>query len=59
MASGRMFIVKDESGQASSSNPIAIVPPAGQFIDGEASYLIVVPYESVMIYSNGTNWFII
>jgi hypothetical protein len=57
--SNRHFIIKDESGSASVSNYIRIVPQSGQLIDGESNYEIVVPYESVIVYSNGTNWFIV
>ena len=57
--SGRQFIVKDESGSASVSNYIQIAPQSGQTIDGQSDYKIVVPYESIVVYSNGTNWFII
>ena len=59
MGAGRMLVIKDETGQASSVNYIRIQPSGGQLIDGDAYYDIVVPYESVMIYTNGTNWFII
>ena len=55
----RHFIIKDESGGASATNYIRIQPSVGQTVDGELYYDIVVPYESVMIYSNGTNWFIV
>jgi hypothetical protein len=57
--SGRQFIVKDESGSASVSNYIRIAPQSGQLIDGESNFEIVVPYESVTVYSNGQNWFIL
>lgn len=55
----RHYIIKDESGAASSTNYIRIQPSSGQKVDGEDYYDIVVPYESVIIYSNGTNWFIV
>lgn len=59
MGAGRMLVIKDESGAASATNYIRIQGSAGQTVDGDAYYDIVVPYESVMIYTNGTNWFII
>lgn len=58
MGAGRMLVIKDETGAASVTNYIRIQPSGGQTIDGESYYDIVVPYESVMIYTNGTNWFI-
>lgn len=56
---GRMYIIKDQSGAASQTNYIRILPQAGQTIDGQSDYKVVMPYESVMLVSNGTNWFII
>lgn len=58
MGAGRMLVIKDETGAASTTNYIRIQPSGGQTIDGESYYDIVVPYESVMIYTNGTSWFI-
>ena len=56
---GQVMIIKDISGAASQSNYIQILPQSGQTIDGQADYKIVMPYESVMLVSNGTNWFIV
>jgi hypothetical protein len=56
---GRMYIIKDQSGAASQTNYIRILPQAGQTIDGQSDYKVVMPYESVMLVSNGSNWFII
>lgn len=55
---GRVFVIKDQSGSASVSNYIRIAPQAGQNIDGQSNYEIVVPYESVSVVSNGSHWFI-
>jgi hypothetical protein len=57
--SGVTCIVKDLTGQASETNYIEIAPQGGKLIDGQSSYKITVPYESVTIISDGTNWFII
>lgn len=58
--SGRQFIIKDESGAASATNYIRIQPNTSpQTLDGAAYYDITVPYESVIVYSNGSNWFIV
>lgn len=59
MGAGKTFIIKDQSGAASQSNYIEIAPQAGQQIDGQSNYKIVMPYESVMLVSNGSHWFII
>lgn len=59
MGAGKVFIIKDQSGAASQSNYIQIAPQAGQTIDGQNDYKVVMPYESVMLVSNGSNWFII
>lgn len=56
----RHFIIKDESGAASATNYIRVQPgTAGQTLDGAAYYDIKVPYESLVVYSNGSNWFIV
>jgi hypothetical protein len=59
MGAGRMLIIKDETGLASASNYIRIQPSGANKIDGDSYYDIVVPYESVMVYTNGTHWFIV
>jgi hypothetical protein len=57
VASGRTIIVKDESGDANTNN-ITVATQASENIDGAATYVINANYESVMIYSDGTNWFV-
>lgn len=57
--SGVVYIIKDQTGAASETNYIQISPPSGKFIDGESDYKIKAPYESVMLVTDGTNWFII
>lgn len=55
---GQTVIVKDESGAASLSNKITINPSGSQTVDGIASLTVASPYGSVLLYSNGSNWFI-
>jgi len=57
-AGGQVLVIKDESGAASSANTITLNASASQTIDGEGAAYIESPYGSVLIYSNGTNWFI-
>ena len=59
VGAGKVFIIKDQSGAASQSKYIQIAPQSGQQIDGQSDYKVVMPYESVMIVSNGSHWFII
>jgi len=59
MGAGKVFIIKEQSGAASQSKYIQILPQSGQQIDGQSDYKVVMPYESVMLVSNGTHWFII
>ena len=59
MGAGKTFIIKEQSGAASQSNYIQIAPQSGEQIDGQSDYKVVMPYESVMLVSNGTHWFII
>ena len=55
---GQVLVVKDESGNASGASPVTLSPSGSQTIDGESAVHIESPYGSVLIYSNGANWFI-
>lgn len=57
-AGGQVLVIKDESGGANSANTITLNASASQTIDGASSIEIESPYGSVLIYSNGSNWFI-
>jgi hypothetical protein len=57
-SAGRMFIFKDQSGQASQSTYIQINPYGSETIDGASSFKLVAPYEAVTVYCDGTNWYI-
>ena len=55
---GRVYTIKDESGAASSNN-ITLDTEGAETIDGSATDVINVNYESKSYYSDGTNWFIL
>lgn len=55
--SGRIIVVKDSGGNASANN-ITIDTEGSETIDGSATYVIDADYESINLYSNGSNWFI-
>jgi len=55
---GTVFVIKDESGNASATNLITINPSASQTIDGSGTAYIESPYGSVFLYTDGTDWFI-
>jgi len=57
-AGGQVLVIKDESGAASATNTITLNASASQTIDGASSIEIESPYGSVLLYSNGSNWFI-
>ena len=57
-ANGQVIVIKDESGAATSGNPVTLSPSASQTIDGAPNATIESPYGSVLLYSNGSNWFI-
>jgi hypothetical protein len=59
VTAGHIFYIKDETGQANETNFIRIQCPPGVKIDGQDYYDITVGYESIMVYSNGSNWFIV
>ena len=53
---GRAFIIKDEDGNAATNN-ITVATEGSETIDGAATYVLTSNYESVGLYSYGTNWF--
>ena len=55
---GQALLIKDESGAASATDTILLNASGSQTIDGEASISIDSPYASVLLYSDGSNWFI-
>ena len=55
---GRTIVIKDAGGNASANN-ITIDTEGGETIDGQATYVSSTDYESITLYSDGTNWFII
>lgn len=54
---GKVYVVKDVSGQAFSSN-ITVVAP-GSSIDGQPSYLLNTDYGSITLVYNGTEWSVV
>jgi len=57
-SAGQALVVKDETGGASALNQIQLNPSASQTIDGESTANIESPYGALLLYSNGSNWFI-
>ena len=57
-AEGQVVVVKDESGAAASANPVTLNASGSQSIDGNASVEIESPHGALLLYSNGSNWFI-
>lgn len=55
---GQVVVIKDESGNATSTTGITLVPSGSQKIDGETSQLIESKYGAVLLYSNGAHWFV-
>ena len=54
--SGRIYVVKKISGAALN---VTIDPNASETVDGAATRVLTTQYESVMIQSDGSNWFIL
>jgi hypothetical protein len=55
LCAGRVYLIKN----ASTTGPtpvVTIITTSSQTIDGIASWLLDVTYESVILVSNGTNW---
>ena len=57
-ATGQVLLVKDESGAAASAAPVTLNPSGSQTVDGASSLTIESAHGSVLIYSDGSNWFI-
>jgi hypothetical protein len=57
-SAGQVLLVKDESGLASSDNTIVLNPSGSQTIDGAPAIYVESPYGSVLLYTDGTDWFI-
>jgi len=55
--SPRLFVIKDESGNAAANNITISLETAGN-IDGAATYVINQNYQSIDLYINGTNGFV-
>ncbi len=54
--SGRTYVIKKISGV---TNNVVIDPNASENIDGAATRTLTVQYESVLIQSDGSNWFVL
>ena len=57
-STGQVLLVKDETGTAASSTPVTINPSGSQTVDGATSLTIESAHGSVLIYSDGSNWFV-
>ena len=57
-SSGQVLVVKDESGLASSNDAITLNPSGSQTIDGAPAVYVESPYGSVILYTDGSDWFI-
>jgi len=55
---GQSFTIKDGLGLASVATPITITPTAGT-IDGAATAVVNVPFGSLTVVYNGTQWLIL
>ena len=53
---GKILDIVDESGNANTGKTITIDPEGATTIIGQATFSLGAPYNSVMIYCNGTNW---
>lgn len=55
---GREVIVKDSGGNAGTNN-ITIDTEGSEKIDGADTYVINNDYDSITLFSDGSNWFVI
>lgn len=53
------IIVKAEMGPPIGNRKVTVTTSDGSTIDGDATYVLTVPYESVALLSRGNNWYVI
>jgi len=56
-AAGRTYSIKDEHGQGSGK--ITVKGSSGELVDGAASYIISVPFQSITVVFRGGSWHVI
>lgn len=54
---GKVYIIKDESGTAATNN-IVINPNGSELIDGLLTFSIDADFGAIELYTNGTAWFV-
>ena len=54
---GKTYMIKDEGRNASAVN-ITIATTSSQTIDGDVTYILDASGEAIMVYSDGSNWFV-
>ena len=54
----RVYMIKDQSGNAGTNN-ITIATGGSETIDGDATLVIAADFGGVVLYSNGSNWFVL
>jgi hypothetical protein len=55
-SNGKVIIVEDKNGNVSGTNTITITHNASETINGASNYLLTMPFGSVTLISDGTNW---
>ena len=57
MVSGRTLVIKDTGGNA-FLNPITVTTEGGETIDGQDTFVMNSNYQSINLFTNGSNWFV-
>lgn len=55
--SGKKYIIKDETGNASIHN-VVVLPNGSETIDGGSTYRLKVNFEAISLICDGSNWYI-
>ena len=58
VGAGKVYVIKDHSGEANQSAYVSIAGSGSEKVDGQSSFDLKAPYESVMVVSDGSNWFV-
>lgn len=56
LGAGKVFVIKNAT---TSTNAITVDGNGSETIDGDTTYAMTIPYGSITIYTDGSNWFII
>ena len=58
VGAGKVYVVKDHSGDANQSHYVIVAASGSEKVDGGSSFELKAAYESVILVSDGSDWFV-